>query len=70
MHGTRGGRGAQDVQARPLVWNDHGMGGMSAFWIIGIAINLLLLAAGRWWIVQNWKQGDEPKPRRDDDGEA
>ena len=41
---------------------------MSAFWIIGIAINLLLLVAGGWWIVKNWKQDDEPKPRRDGDG--
>jgi hypothetical protein len=31
---------------------------MTAFWIIGIAIAVLMLAGLLWWVVRNWRQGD------------
>jgi len=31
---------------------------MTAFWIIGIAIAVLMLAGLLWWVVRNWRQAD------------
>lgn len=31
---------------------------MTAFWIIGIAIAVLMLAGLLWWVARNWRQGD------------
>lgn len=37
---------------------------MTAFWIIGIGINVVMLAALAWWAVRNWPRGDAPPKRR------
>ena len=29
---------------------------MSAFWIVGIGINVVLLAALIYWVVKNWRR--------------
>lgn len=39
---------------------------MSAFWIIGILANVLLLGVGIYWVVKNWKRSD-PRRQRDSD---
>jgi hypothetical protein len=36
---------------------------MSAFWIIGILANVLLLGVGIYWVMKQWKQND-PKRRQ------
>jgi hypothetical protein len=38
---------------------------MSAFWIIGILANVLLLGVGIYWVVKNWKRSD-PRSRREE----
>ena len=37
---------------------------MSAFWIIGILANVLLLGVGIYWVVKNWKQSDPRRQRK------
>lgn len=38
---------------------------MSAFWIVGIGINVAALAALAWWAVRNWRQRDEQDVKDD-----
>lgn len=41
---------------------------MNAFWIAGIAINLVGFAAVVFWARKAWKQSDDERRRRDGDG--
>ena len=38
---------------------------MSAFWIIGIIANALLLGLGIYWVVKQWKQSDPRRQRKE-----
>lgn len=38
---------------------------MSAFWIVGIGINVVMLGALVWWGVRNWHRDDSRRGRRD-----
>ena len=39
---------------------------MSAFWIAGIGINIVVLVAIAWWAVRNWRGSTEGRSGRDD----
>lgn len=43
---------------------------MSAFWIIGILANVLLLGVGIYWVVKNWKRSDPKHGQRDTNGDS
>lgn len=40
---------------------------MTAFWIVGIGINVAVVVAVAWWAIRNWKGSAEGRPGRDDD---
>ena len=41
---------------------------MTAFWVIGIGINLVFAGAVLWWAVRNWRdsRGDAARDERTD----
>lgn len=39
---------------------------MTAFWIVGIGVNVVFFGALAWWAMRNWKQGERTKRERDD----
>jgi len=37
---------------------------VTAFWVIGIGINIAVMAAVVYWAVKNWRRGDARAPTR------
>jgi hypothetical protein len=43
---------------------------VTAFWVIGIGVNVVVMAAVVYWAVKNWRRGDvRASPRRPEDEE-
>lgn len=42
---------------------------MSAFWIVGILLNIVFFAAAMYWIVKEWKKNSAKNKSREGDGQ-
>lgn len=43
---------------------------MTAFWVIGIGINVVVMAAVVYWAVKNWRRGDAGAATRNPEDES